>query len=403
MASALLAACQPSGGSNGSPITELPLARPDAPVTLPLPETNPMIADGLQPEENATLRLYNWDQYIWKKVVDDFGKKYHCKVEISTFNNMDEATSKIRSGQTDFDVFFPTVDVVGKIAVTELVQPLNHSYLPNLAKNVWPQFADADRPFYDVGQHYTVPYTVYRTGLGWRNDLVDPKEAPDALDNPYDILWNTKFKGKLSMYDDYREATGMALLRNGVTDVNTGDTAALDAARDAMLETVKSTNIALTINGTYEDLPKGIFYVSQAWSGDIIASPWYGKGTYAETAPLMSYWWPEDSKGVVGNDCMVVLKSAKNPVLAHLFLNYMLDFGISMKNFSWVGYQPPQNEAPPAAFKDPKSEAYDLVPPNLLNCVALPEDFDTGYQLLELAPDVDAVWHDNWEQVTAGV
>lgn len=70
---------------------------------------------------------------------------------------------------------------------------------------------------------------------------------------------------------------------------------------------------------------------------------------------------------------------------------------------SWVGYQPPQIEAPPEAFKDPDFKWSWIVPKNLLDCVALPEDFDTGKQLLELPPDVDALWHDDWEQVTAGV
>jgi spermidine/putrescine transport system substrate-binding protein len=403
VAGALLAAC---GGGTSTDVPpgggELQLARPDNPVTLPLYDSNPPIADGLQPEQDATLKLYNYDQYIWKKVADDFGKKYNCKVEISTFNNADEAASKLRAGQADFDVFFPSDDVIEKYVVTQLLRPLNHSYLPNLAKNTWPQFSAPDQPFYDVGQRYTVPYSVWTTGIGWRNDLVDPSDAPDAIDNPYDILWNPTYKGKLSLYDDYRETITAALLRNGVTDVNTGDPAAINAARDALLETVKTTNVAFTTNGAYEDLPKGVFYASLAWAGDIVNARWYGKGSPAETAPLLSYWWPTDKKGVVGNDNMTIMKGGKNPVLAHLFLNYMLDFDVAMKNFSWIGYQPPQNDAPPEAFKDPKSPAYGLVPPNLLNCVVRPEDFDTGYQELELAPDVDALWHDAWEQVTAG-
>lgn len=404
MAAALLAACEgTSGGGGGEGSAPLRLAGPDNPLTLPLSDSNPAIASDLPPETGATLRLYNWDQYMWKKVTDDFGKKYGCRVEISTYNNTDEALAKLRSGQTDFDVFFPTIPVIEKLAVAELVQPLNHDYLPNLSKNVWPQFSDKDQPFYDVGQRYTVPYTVWRTGIGWRNDLVDSKDAPPALGNPYDIFWNPELKGKVSIYDDYRDALGLALLRNGETDVNSGDPAVVYAARDALMKSLELTNAALTINGAYEDLPKGVFYVAQAWSGDIIASPWYGKGSYAETAPLMSYWWPKDHKGVIGNDCMAVLKNAKNPVLAHTFINYMLDFGVAMKNFSWVGYQPPQNEAPPQAFEDPGSEAYGMVAPNLLDCIALPEDFDTGYQQLELAPNVDALWHEAWEQVTSGV
>ena len=38
-----------------------------------------------------------------------------------------------------------------------------------------------------------------------------------------------------------------------------------------------------------------------------------------------AYWWPSDGRGPINNDTMAVLKGAKNPVLAHLFLNHLLD------------------------------------------------------------------------------
>ena len=40
-------------------------------------------------------------------------------------------------------------------------------------------------------------------------------------------------------------------------------------------------------------------------------------------------------------------KNAKNPVLAHLFLNYMMDEFNALKNWSWLGYQVPFNVVDP--------------------------------------------------------
>jgi len=402
-ASALLAACGSDQQDVGTPVgSKLPISTKESPVSLPTFDDNNAIASGLDIEEGATLKIYNWDQYIWKKVVDDFGKKYDVKVEISTFNNMDEALSKIRSAQVDFDVFFPTIDVLGKMTQFKLLQPLNPDYLTNTS-NLYDFYTESGGPFYDIGQVYTRPYTTYTTGIAWRNDLVSEKDDPDNRSNPYDLLWDSKYKGKIGIYDDYREATAMALLRNGGTDVNTGDAEELNAAKEALIETVGDVNVALTINGAYEDLPKGIFSAHQAWSGDIIAAPWYGKGSYTETAPLLSYWWPKDRKAPVGNDLMAILKGAKNPVLAHTFINYMLDFEVAMKNMSWNGYQPPQNQAPPEAFLDPKFKWASNVPRNLVNCIVDYQDMADGYWLTELDPNVDAIWHDNWEQFTAGV
>ena len=85
---------------HGRRTTTQPLAlpRPNDPVTWPVFPSNPAIADGLQPEKNATLKIYNWVAYINQKVLDDFAKKYNCKVELTTFNTMTEAIAKLRSG-----------------------------------------------------------------------------------------------------------------------------------------------------------------------------------------------------------------------------------------------------------------------------------------------------------------
>ena len=78
-----------------------------------------------------------------------------------------------------------------------LLQPLNHSYLPNLG-NIWPELQD---PFYDKGSRYTVPYVVWCDGIGWRNDMVQEDIAGAAV--PWDIFWQSApYKGKVGLLDD---------------------------------------------------------------------------------------------------------------------------------------------------------------------------------------------------------
>src|SRR5262249_37789293 len=137
-------------------------------------------------------------------------------VELSTFANMDEALAKIRSGQVDFDVFVPTIDVLGKLITREYLRPLNHSYLTNLS-NVWTELQD---PYYDRGARYTVPYVTYTTGIAWRTDMVS--EDVSKRPNPYDVFWDPKYKNQTEVLDDYRETIGMTLLRNKIYDLNTG-------------------------------------------------------------------------------------------------------------------------------------------------------------------------------------
>src|SRR5689334_790261 len=71
--SALLAACGRASNPNAPPVSPsgsssaLPLARPNNPVTWPIYDDNPPIDAGLQPEADATLKIYNWEDYLWPK------------------------------------------------------------------------------------------------------------------------------------------------------------------------------------------------------------------------------------------------------------------------------------------------------------------------------------------------
>ena len=376
----------PSGTSKGP----FPLARPQNPVTWPIYDDNPPIASGLQPEKNATLKIYNWSDYLYKQVVKDFAKEFDCKFEMSTFGGVDEALAKIRTGQVDFDVYFPDPSLLGKLVTAKLLQPLNRDYLPNLT-NVWPDLQD---PFYDKGSRYTVPYAIYTTGIAWRNDKVSEDIA--SLANPYEILWNSKYKGKVHLFNDYRESIGLALMKNGITDANTEDPAKIDIAKKDLIKMIGLVNVKLDISD-YTDLPEGKSWLHQAWSGDMVSAQYYmPKGVPVD---VLSYWYPSSGRGVVGSDNIAIPRTAKNPVLAHHFLNWMLDSKQAYSNFvDFVGYQPPQNDINPDRLVSDEA-----IPANLITTVVRPQDFENGVALLELSPTGDALWHEAYQEFAAGV
>jgi spermidine/putrescine transport system substrate-binding protein len=395
---AFLAACGhasnpdvlPSGnGGSGGGATPFPLARPDHPVTWPLFADNPAIASGLQPEKNATLKIYNWEDYLWPRLAKAFGKEHDCKVEISTFGGVDEALAKIRTGQVDFDVYFPDPSLIGKLISAKLIRPLNLDYIPNLS-NVWPNLQS---PFYDVGSRYTVPYVIYTTGVAWRNDKV-PDDIP-GMANPYEIMWDSRYKGKIHIFDDYRESIGMALLKNGITDVNTEDPAKIQTAKKDLLRTIDLVNVKLDIQD-WTDLPEGISWIHQAWSGDMVSAQYYlPKGVPLD---VLSYWSPPDGKGAIGQDNITVLKDGKNPVLAHMFINYLLDSKHAFDNFyNLTGYQPPMND-----IDTTRLVTEGVIPETLATTVVHPDSFENGYWYLELSPGGDALWHSAYQEFAAG-
>jgi spermidine/putrescine transport system substrate-binding protein len=387
---AFLAACtrDPGGASGGAPAAtgSLQLASPSSPVTWPIQPGNEPIAGGLAPEKNATLQVYNYADYVEPAVISAFEAKYKCKVNITTFNDMDEALTKVRQGTVPFDVWMGTgYDLISRLVTGSLIRPLNHSYIPNIT-NVWSSFTN---PWYDQKWQYTVPFTVYTSGLGWRTDMM--KSDPQALAVPWDTLWDPRYKGLTAVWDDYRSTIEMCLLKVGITDVNSGRQADLDKASEQLTQLTKTTQPAVTIT-MYEDFPAGKFAQCSIWSGDIVNA-----AAAADDASVFRYWFGEDGKGMVDNDLLVLTKTGANPVLGHLFLNHMLDPKVAMQNFSFMGYQPPQVSVNPDAMVE-----QELIPQNLASVVVRESDFTSGYPALELSPEVQAAWHDIWLAFKAG-
>jgi spermidine/putrescine transport system substrate-binding protein len=387
-AGSLLAACSSAGtaGTSGAGSGVLPLPRPNNPVTWPIYKGNHAIKSGLAPETGATLKVYNWVAYINQAVVNSFAKKYNCKVQVSTFNTMDEALAKIHSGQVNFDVFMGvTIDVLGPLIAQKFIQPLNHSYIPNITQ-AW---SDFQNPFYDGKWRYTVPYTIYTTGMSWRKDHVP--ENPYQMANPWAMPWQGKYKGKVAILDDYREGISLGLMKNGNFNLNTTNPNQIAAAGQSLEQLAHLTNVHID-NNDYTEIPSGQIWIHHAWSGDIAAAQYYmPKGTNVD---VVGYWFPPDGRGPVANDTITVLKGAPNPVLAHLFLNYMLDFDNVMTNISFNGYMQPINGVTPQRLVKEQ-----LLPPSLLSTVVLPSYFRRGVMQLQIPVAANALWEQAWLKV----
>ena len=384
-AAPLIEACSSGLAGSGT----VPLPRPNHPVKWPVFKDNQPIAANLAPEQNATLQLYTWVAYINQDVVNSFAKKFKCKVQITTFNTMNEALSKLRAGLSYDLLVGATVDVLGQLIGTKLVQPLNHSYIPNISQ-AWPDFTN---PFYDQGWQYTVPYTVYTTGITWRKDLVH--ENPYTMKNPWAMPWQAKYRGRVAILDDYREGICLGLMKNGVFDLNTTDFRQIALARQSLQELSSLVNLRIS-QTDYSDVPAGQTWISSAWSGDMAAAPSYmPKGVNVD---VIGYWFPRNGRGPINNDTNVVLKTASNPVLAHLFLNYLLDLPNVLENISWNGYmQPLTGVTPQRLIKE------QILPPSLTSTVVVPSDFRTGLFELQLPVDADALWQQAWLVVSNGI
>jgi spermidine/putrescine transport system substrate-binding protein len=286
-----------------------------------------------------------------------------------------------------------TPDNLARVVAAKLIKPLNLDYIPNLSANVWPQLVD---PFYDAGSRYSVPYTVYTTGIYWRADRV--KEDIASMSNPWDIFWKAQaYKGKTAIISEVRESIAMALLHAGITDINTEDPKLIDQAVSDLQELYGICNVKVG-DLQYTTVAEDKSWLNQGWSADPIEGYLFYASSKEDKAALR-YWHAATGKGPVQNDQWCVCSTTKKPVLAHLFLNFILDNGNAYTNFTeFTGFQPPLNEIEPDVLV-----SKGMIPESLSTAIVRPDDLGpTSLQEMTLTTEGQALWQNGYSTFLSG-
>ncbi|MGZ5350046.1 MAG: ABC transporter substrate-binding protein [Actinomycetota bacterium] len=392
---AILAACgsdSSSTATGSASAAGLQLARPDNPVTLAITDDNPPIADGLSPEAGP-LKIFGYADYIWKKIRNRFGDSMGgVPIEYTVFDTPDEMVSKMQSNGSDFDLIVTvTLDNIGKLAQGGLIQPLNHSYLPNVQDNLATGIPD----FYDVGRQYSAPYVIFTTGVAWRNDLI----TDDVLNmaNPYDIYWDTAYEGQTHLLNGSRDMIAVGLLRKGY-DPNESDPAILDEVKLDLLDGANAMGWKYD-HVDYTELSANQWKVHNTWSGQMAYYQYYLPKGLDITA--LSYAWPPQGsggkKGLLSHDLFAIPKGAANPVLAHDMINFMYEATNAIDNYSYEGYQPTV-----ASFNEESAVKDGYLPESLTYTIVTADMIPMGVTELELEPAVNQLYQQIYQEVTGG-
>ena len=322
LASSSSASSSTSAKSN----SDRPISSKNHPITLPIFADNKPIPSGRSPEKGPLI-IYDWGYYLSPAVVKSFKQKYGVTAQLTTFASIDEALNKVATGAITPDVWVPDSEHIYQLAQSKLIQPINHSYIPNL-DTVIPAAAD---PWYDTGARYTSPNYINTFGIGWRNDLL--KIDPAGMSNPWNVFWDVPKGTPMGMLNAASyDAIAMSLIRNG-SDLESVSQADITAAAHE-LSLLKNVKWQYT---SFQPLGTAVEKLAFAFNGDFEVI-----GSYLpKTVPLsaVSYYFPAAGNGVILNDCWTIPKSARNPVLAHLFMNHFLEMQSAIDNFRDVGYQ----------------------------------------------------------------
>ena len=158
-------------------------------------------------------------------------------------------------------------------------------------------------------------------------------------------------------------------------DLNTEDAKVIARAGDELSKLGPICNPKVTITD-YQTLPEGKTVLHHSWSGDLLGAAFYymPKGVSPD---VLSFWAP-DQNGVVQNDFFCIGRGAKNPALAHQFINFMLDEKNAYTNFvNFNGYVPPQN-----GIDADTLIRRGLIPKTLEPAVVRPDQFAANQELL---------------------
>jgi len=268
--------------------------------------------------EEAEVNFYNWDTYIGETTLDDFEEATGISVTMDLFADNDELFAKLKEGNPGYDVIVPTNDYAERMIIAGMLEPLDHSMLPNI-KNVNPAFQDAG---FDPGRKYTMPYMWGTLGIGYRKSAVDG--VPDSWKWLVD---SDKYAGRVALLSEAVSVFGITAKYLGMT-YNITDKADIDKVEAQLIKNKPNVRVFAEDNGQ-DLLLSGTVDLAMEWNGDILQ-------VMAEDDDL-AYVVPKEGS-LVWQDTLAIPTGAPHPMNAHKLINYILDAEAGAKIADYIQY-----------------------------------------------------------------
>lgn len=298
------------------------------------------------------LHLFIWPDYMDPALLDEFRNTYGVRVITDYYDTNEALIAKLQAGGLgQYDVIVASDYAVELLRQQELLLPLDHALIPNLA-NLEDRFRNL--PF-DPGNRYTATYQWGTSGLGIRADLLDVDPVAAGLDT-----WSTVFDpaaqpGPFVMLADPRETIGAALIYLGHSP-NSTDPAEL-ARAESLLMQQRARVLTYTPFATGRDLlASGDVVVAHNYSGDILMAQ--------QDVPGIRYVIPREG-AILWTDNLAVPARAPAYYTAQVFINFLLDARIGARLSNFTRYASPNRAAWPyldeALRRDPAVYPPDYV------------------------------------------
>ena len=312
----------------------------------------PLFATGLAFAAQAAgnVNVYNWNDYIADDTIANFQKATGTKVKYDLYDSIDTLQSKILTGNSGYDVVYPSSDYAGKWIKAGVFKPLDKSKLPNLA-NLNPAFFSKLEAV-DPGNKYLVPYMWGTMAFGINADKV--KQALGKEPMPADA-WELVFNPK---YTHLLKGCGISYItmsKNLFAMVNVykgrqaNDFSAAAVADDlAVLKGIRS-DVRVFNDSPIDLLANGDVCVGLAYNGDVYNAK--DRAAAAHKPQNIEYIVPQKGT-ILWIDVMAIPKDSKNGDNAYAWINNILDPKVVAAISNKVNYANPNAKA--SALVNPK-------------------------------------------------
>ena len=260
------------------------------------------------------LNLLVWEGYADASFVKGFEEQCKCKVSASYMGSSDELVAKLRGGSaSNYDVISPSSDVATMISSAGLAAPLDLSKIPTYGQ-LSPKLTSL--PLVRVnGKVYGVPFT-------WGpNPLIYDTSAFPRAPESWSVLWDPKYRGKISVWDDL----STVYMAAQILGYDKPDPSHLYNLSDAELEAVKKKLLELKPN-IRKMWSTGGELTNLFQNHEVVAA----MGWPLNTVELKKRNFPagetipkENTTGWI--DHLMITSASENKELAYQFLEYMIE------------------------------------------------------------------------------
>ena len=322
-------------------------------------------------QEKITLNVYNWGMNIADgsddtlDIVAAFEEKYpHIDVQYATYDSNEIMYTKLAAGGITVDVIIPSDYMIARLIEEEMLLELDFSNIPNY------QYVDEEfkNTAYDPENKYSVPYTWGTVGILYNTKYVDEADLTG-----WEVLWNEKYKNKILMFDNSRDAFGIAQYLLGY-DVNTMSKDELLKCAEKLTEQ-KPLVQQYVMDQIYSTMENGEAYLAPYYAGDCMLM--------MESNPDLAFYLPVEDGFNFFIDAMCIPSCSQEKEAAELFINFLCDPEISGANMDYICYGSPISQAKeymedylaesPVIYPDPqvleKGTSYQFLPEEITRYV----------------------------------